>query len=168
MDTVSPITRQTNRFCIKCKHHLTDTESWQTHEESEQHNMSKRPSWDEYFFNIAREVSTRASCPRASVGAVIVSNSHRILSTGYNGAPPGVDDCLLLGCDIVDNHCQRALHAEVNAIAHAANHGVSIKNSILYVYGKSICRECNKVVLAAGIREVKVKPLSTDMPLDSP
>ncbi len=118
--------------------------------------------YDEYFFNIAREVSTRASCPRASVGAVVVSNSYRILSTGYNGAPPGHNDCLSIGCDIVDNHCQRALHAEVNAIAHAAQHGVSIRNSTLYVYGKSVCRECNKVVIAAGITRVLVKTVGND------
>jgi dCMP deaminase len=112
-----------------------------------------RPSWDEYFLSIAREVSSRASCPRASVGAVLVRDS-RILATGYNGAPSGEPHCLEQGCVMEDGHCQRALHAEVNAIAHAAAAGVSIKGSRLYLYdtnGRQPCRECSKVLTAAGV-----------------
>lgn len=112
---------------------------------------NNRPTWEEYFYGIAAAVSLRATCPRASVGAVIVSEEHRILSTGYNGAPPGEDHCLDVGCRIEDGRCQRALHAEVNAVAHAARHGVSIKGATLYVVGKDVCRECAKVLAAAGL-----------------
>src|SRR5919204_5958156 len=97
-----------------------------------------RPSWDEYFMQIARDVSTRATCNRRLVGAVVVLE-RRILSTGYNGAPHGLPHCTEVGCKIVDGHCIRTLHAEQNAIVHGALYGVSLKGSTLYV----TCQPCN-------------------------
>ena len=64
--------------------------------------MDNGPTWEQYFHGIAAAVSLRATCPRARVGAVIVSEEHRILSTGYNGAPPGEDHCLDVGRRIED------------------------------------------------------------------
>lgn len=110
-----------------------------------------RPDWDTYFTGIALVVSSRASCPRASVGAVIVSADNRIVAAGYNGAPAGEEDCLELGCLMEDGHCQRSLHAEVNAIAWAARSGVSVVGCRIYVTGKAVCRECAKVLKAAGV-----------------
>lgn len=75
----------------------------------------ERIDWPEYWFSIARVVATRATCPRKSVGCVIVSNN-RILSTGYNGARPGEPHCTEVGCDIQRGHCKRAKHAEINAL----------------------------------------------------
>lgn len=75
----------------------------------------ERISWNEYWFNIARIVSTRATCPRKQVGCVIISNN-RILATGYNGSRQGEPHCTSVGCDIRSNHCKRAVHAEINAI----------------------------------------------------
>ena len=115
-----------------------------------------RPTWDEYFLAIAEMVSRRSTCPRAHVGAVIVSQDNRILSTGYNGSPPSEPHCGDIGCLMVDGHCQRTLHAEVNAVAFAARFGVSLKDSILYMWssrGDVIpCRECEKVRVATGVR----------------
>ena len=127
--------------------------------------MSQRPSWNQYFMNIAKAVASRASCPRASCGAVIVHPVTRsILSTGYNGSPPGDDHCIDEGCIMEDGHCQRALHAEVNAIAHAARNGVNVDGAIMYVYGqradgevKEVCRECAKVIRAANITVVECR-----------
>lgn len=121
--------------------------------------VDKRPSWDEYFLEIAKLVSTRATCPRASVGAVLVLDK-RIVATGYNGAPPGEPHCTEVGCLMEDGHCQRAIHAEVNAIAQAAQFGVAVRGATLYVYdslgrGRE-CRECRKVVKAAGVMKVVV------------
>ncbi|KKL76020.1 hypothetical protein LCGC14_2049060 [marine sediment metagenome] len=116
-----------------------------------------RPDWDSYFKNIAEVVSTRSTCPRARAGAVVVSEDNRILSTGYNGSPSGEPHCTDegIGCDMVDGHCQRTLHAEVNAIAYAARAGVSLEGSRLYLYinpdSYSVCRECDKVRKAAGV-----------------
>ena len=117
-----------------------------------------RPSWDDYFRVIAIDVSSRATCPRAHVGAVIVSDDNRILATGYNGSPPGEPHCIDDGCVMEDGHCQRALHAEVNAIAHAAKAGIPVGGSRLYLYGsngyREPCRECFKVLKAAAVRFV--------------
>lgn len=107
-----------------------------------------RPTRDENFMHIAEVVSERATCPRASIGAVIVSAENRILSTGYNGAPPGEPHCTDVGCDVVDGHCQRAIHAEVNAVVFARG---SLAGSRIYVYGRGVCRECAKVLKAAGV-----------------
>ena len=117
---------------------------------------SKKPrlSWDEYFREIAKLVSTRSTCPRASVGAILVKDK-RIIATGYNGALPGEPHCTVIGCDMQDNHCQRAIHAEVNAIAQAAKFGVSVIGAVFYIYMSrgdiGPCRECRKVISAAGI-----------------
>jgi dCMP deaminase len=119
---------------------------------------SPRPTWNQYFLNIAREVASRATCPRASVGAVLVKDN-RILSTGYNGAPAGSDDCLTAGCLIVNNHCLRATHAEVNAVGYAARKGVSVEGATLYLYGRdAVCEGvCQHVITAAGINHVIVE-----------
>lgn len=117
--------------------------------------QSERISKDEYFYEMARACSLRATCPRRSVGAVIVSGEGRLLATGYNGSPPGYPHCTDVGCEVVDNHCQRAIHAEVNAVAQAAMYGIPIKGARLYLYtGEDRippCRECMKVLLAAGV-----------------
>src|SRR3989338_3165486 len=94
---------------------------------------SKRPDFDEYFMRIAVEVSSRATCLRRHVGAVLVKDK-RIISTGYNGSTSGAPHCTEIGCLIVKRddedgstkeHCIRTVHAEENAILHAARYGVS-------------------------------------------
>ncbi|MDW8106913.1 MAG: cytidine/deoxycytidylate deaminase family protein [Armatimonadota bacterium] len=111
-----------------------------------------RPSWDEYFMEIARLVATRATCPRRSVGAVIVLDK-RILATGYNGAPTGLAHCTEVGCYIVAGHCVRALHAEQNAILQAALNGVSTRGATIYVTHQP-CSHCAKMIINAGIQRV--------------
>ena len=114
-----------------------------------------RPTWDEYFELIACVVSLRATCPRAKVGAVIVSADNRILATGYNGAPAGEPQCDEIGCDVVDGHCQRSLHAECNAVGYAAQYGVPLSGGTLYLFSSrgddAPCRECAKILAAADI-----------------
>jgi dCMP deaminase len=116
-----------------------------------------RPSWDEYFMDIAELVSRRSTCLRRSVGAVIVKN-RRILSTGYNGAPTGLRHCCEVGCirerlniPSGERHelC-RGLHAEQNAIIQAALHGVSVKGATLYCTNHP-CIICSKMIINAGI-----------------
>lgn len=121
-----------------------------------------RPGWDEYFMRIAREVAQRATCPRAKCGTVLVDPvDHHILATGYNGSPPNKPHCIDKGCIMIDGHCQRALHSEVNAIARAARRGISIGGAHAYVYGsradgevKNVCRECAKVLRAANVQVI--------------
>lgn len=117
-----------------------------------------RPSWDEYFMNMTDLVKQRATCLRRKVGAVIVKNK-QILSTGYNGAPMGLEHCetcLRKEMDIPSGEKQeicRATHAEQNAIAQSALHGVSINGATIYCTNFP-CVTCMKLLLNAGIKEV--------------
>lgn len=115
-----------------------------------------RPDWDLYFIRIAKEVASRATCPRASVGAVIVKDN-RILSTGYNGAPAGEEHCIDVGCQMENDHCIRTIHAETNAIAFAAKYGIALDGATLYVtdaLGRKptpVCHKCSQLAKVAGI-----------------
>jgi len=102
--------------------------------------------------DIARTVATRATCPRATVGAVLV-REHRILTTGYNGAPRGVAHCTEVGCTVINDHCQRATHAEANAIVQGALHGVGLQNATAYCTHQP-CVNCSKLLISAGIVKI--------------
>lgn len=116
-----------------------------------------RPSWDEYFIQLAHQVATRSTCLRRHVGAVIVRDKH-ILATGYNGAPSGLEHCDVVGClreqmGIPSGRRQeicRGLHAEQNAIIQAALHGVSTNGAAIYVTHQP-CITCAKMIINAGI-----------------
>ena len=112
----------------------------------------KRPTWNEYFMNIAHEVAKRSTCERAQVGAVIVRDK-RILTTGYNGSPRGLPHCSEVGCLMDNGHCVRTLHAEQNAIIQAALHGVITEGAIIYVTHQP-CFICAKTIINAGISEI--------------
>jgi dCMP deaminase len=119
-----------------------------------------RPSWDEYFIEIAHLVKRRATCLRRQVGAVIVKDRN-ILATGYNGAPSGVAHCAERGClreklgiPSGERHeiC-RGLHAEQNAIIQAAKHGTSIEGATLYCTNQP-CSICAKMIINAGVKQI--------------
>ncbi len=115
---------------------------------------NKRPSWDEYFLKLAMLASERATCPRMHCGCILVKDRF-VLATGYNGSLPGQPHCEDAGCLIVDNHCVRTNHAEINALVQAAGHGVNIKGSTAYITNMS-CTTCAKALIAAGIKRVVV------------
>jgi len=115
---------------------------------------SNRPTWDEYFLKVAMLVSERATCPRMHVGCVLVKEK-QILATGYNGPIPGDGHCEDDGCLIVDNHCVRTNHAEINAITQCARHGVATAGAKAYVTNMP-CTTCSKALIAAGIKEIIV------------
>ena len=108
-----------------------------------------RASWDEYFMSIAQVVSTRSTCPRKYVGAVIVRN-RTILSTGYNGSIRGMPHCSDVGHMMEDGHCVATIHAEANAVIQAARNGVNIDGGTTYVTA-SPCWNCFKQLANAGI-----------------
>ena len=119
-----------------------------------------RPSWDEYFMQIAKLVASRSTCMRRQVGAVLVKDRN-ILATGYNGVPSGIRHCAEVGClreqlqvPSGERHelC-RGLHAEQNAIIQAAKHGVNIDDATLYCTD-SPCIICSKMLINAGVRKV--------------
>ena len=111
--------------------------------------MSKRADWHTYFMNIARQASTRSTCDRKHVGAVIVRDK-TILSTGYNGSIRGMPHCDDVGHDMVSGHCVRTIHAEMNALAQAAKRGVAVGDSSIYTTA-SPCWDCFRVLVNAGI-----------------
>ena len=121
-----------------------------------------RPSWNEYFLSIAKLVSTRSTCMRRQVGAVLVRDK-KILATGYNGAPSNIEHCHISGClrdqlgiPSGERHelC-RGLHAEQNAFLQAALYGTIVKGAILYSTVQP-CIICAKMIINAGIREVVI------------
>lgn len=111
-----------------------------------------RLDWDQYFMQIANVVSSRATCDRKNVGAVIVKD-RAILSTGYNGSVAGCPHCDDVGHDYVDGHCVRTVHAECNAIAQAAKHGVSVEGADVYV-NTFPCWNCFKILANSGIKNI--------------
>jgi dCMP deaminase len=122
-----------------------------------------RPSWDSYFMEIAGVIAERSTCLRRKVGAVLVKDK-RLLTTGYNGAPAGLEHCRETGClrqihniPSGERHefC-RGLHAEQNAIIQGAIHGVSIKGADLYCTHHP-CSMCAKMLVNAGIKRVVLK-----------
>ena len=113
----------------------------------------QRPSKNEYFMQLARTVATRSTCPKAQVGAVIVRDGS-IISTGYNGAPVGEAHCDEAGHnESPDGHCQRAVHAELNAILQAAKFGNATNGSSLFITHFP-CNHCLKALRNAGILEI--------------
>ncbi|MBU0661214.1 cytidine/deoxycytidylate deaminase family protein [Patescibacteria group bacterium] len=120
-----------------------------------------RPTWDEYFMNIAQIVGTRSTCDRGRLGCVIVKNK-QILVTGYSGAASGLPHCDDVGHQMKkvthedgreSNHCVRTAHAEQNAIVQAAKVGVSIEGATLYL-GMTPCATCARMIINAGIKRV--------------
>ncbi len=121
----------------------------------------ERPSWDQYFMTITREVAERSTCLRAKVGAVIVRD-RSILATGYNGSPAGLPHCTEVGCLIyesrnpdgeLEQNCYRTIHAEINAISQAARNGAAIRDADVYVT-HTPCIHCMKVLINTGVRTV--------------
>lgn len=123
--------------------------------------IEKRPDWDQYFAAITKQVATRSTCLRRKVGAIIVKDK-RILTTGYNGAPMGIKNCLERGTCLREelgipsgqrHEICRALHAEQNAIIQAAYHGVNIKDSVMYCTTQP-CVLCSKMIINSGIKKI--------------
>lgn len=122
--------------------------------------QSPRPGWDEYFMNIAKVAALRSNCIKRKVAAVIVKDK-RIIATGYNGTPRGLENCNQGGCPRCNSfgasgsNLEECLcsHAEENAIVQSAYHGVGIKDATLYTTF-SPCMMCTKMIINSGITEV--------------
>lgn len=132
--------------------------------------MSQRISRIELYMELAHVFAKRSTCARGQVGCVLVRDNH-VIGAGYNGAPPGMPHCLDVGCGGGDlyfepgdhkcenpkynypNGCTRAIHAELNAVAFSARHGVRTDGAVLYCT-HAMCRTCAQAVASAGIIEV--------------
>lgn len=102
------------------------------------------------MYDIARRFAEESTCPRAKTGAVVFSKSYSVLVSGYNGSPRGVDHCVEFGCIIVESHCARSSHSEVNAISLAARIGIPIDGQQMFVTHFP-CPFCARVILQSGI-----------------
>ncbi|MFH1276186.1 MAG: dCMP deaminase family protein [Candidatus Woesearchaeota archaeon] len=134
--------------------------------------QDSRPTWDEYFMNIADQVKMRCTCMSAKKGAVIVKDK-MVISSGYNGTPKGIVHCTLGGCQrCTSRHLGKmksgvysepciCCHSEENAIVQAAYNGVSTKGAIMYTTFTP-CTNCAKMIINAGILEVVAKVLYPD------
>jgi len=120
-----------------------------------------RPSWDEYFMDLANTAAKRATCDRGRSGCVIVRDKH-VLVTGYVGSPKGMKHCDEVGHlfkkvyhedGSVTQHCVRTVHAEQNAIAQAARRGIALDDSTLYCR-MTPCRTCAMLIINCGIVRV--------------
>ncbi len=124
----------------------------------------KRPTWDEYFMEMAELTAKRSTCMRRSVGAVIVKDN-RAIATGYNGAPKGIAHCEERGGCIRQqlnvpsgqrHELCMALHAEQNAIIQAAAMGNSIEGGTIYITHQP-CAICAKMIINSGIKRIVIK-----------
>jgi dCMP deaminase len=132
----------------------------------------QRPSWDEYFMNLAAVVATRSNCIRMPVGVVVVKDK-RIIATGYNGTPAGIKNCSDGGCqrcmdrekNIIKENERKDLciciHAEENALLQSAYHGASTKGATLYST-IAPCPQCAKAIINSGITHVVYATEHTD------
>jgi len=109
--------------------------------------------WDLRFLRLAKEISTWSKDPSSKIGVVIVNDDRRVLATGYNGFPRGVEDT---SERLIDREQKYPLiiHAELNALLNALYSGVSVKDATLYVYGLPVCSDCAKSVIQSGIKRV--------------
>lgn len=123
-----------------------------------QHN---RPSWDEYFMELAGAAAKRATCDRGRSGCVIVRD-RQVLVTGYVGSPKGLPHCDDVGHlmkkivhddGTVTQHCVRTVHAEQNAICQAARRGIALDGGTLYCR-MTPCRTCAMLIINCGIERV--------------
>ena len=112
----------------------------------------ERIPWDQYFMGQSLLLSLRSTCTRLAVGATIVRDK-RIIAGGYNGSVSGDVHCIDEGCYLVDDHCVRTIHAEMNAILQCAKFGVGTDEAEIYVTHFP-CLQCTKMILQAGIKKI--------------
>ena len=120
-----------------------------------------RPSWDDYFMDVAHAISKRSTCDRGRSGCVIAKDQ-QVLATGYVGSPVGFPHCDDVGHKIkklthedgtVSQHCVRTVHAEQNAISQAAKRGVALDGATLYCR-MTPCRVCTMLLINCGIKRI--------------
>jgi len=111
-----------------------------------------RLSWDQFFMAQSHLIANRSTCSRLAVGAIIVRD-RRMISAGYNGSISGGIHCSDEGCYVIDGHCVRTIHAEMNAILQCAKFGVPTQGSEIYVTHFP-CLQCCKAIIQSGITTV--------------
>jgi dCMP deaminase len=109
--------------------------------------------WDKRFMRVAREISSWSKDPSKQIGAVAVNSDRRILATGYNGFPQGIEDAPYRYEDRSIKY-DLVVHAEMNCIYNATYNGISLKDATLYVWGLPVCHDCAKGIIQVGINRI--------------
>lgn len=112
----------------------------------------ERITWDQFFMAQCHLLALRSTCTRLAVGAIIVRDN-RMIAGGYNGSISGGDHCIDHGCYVVDNHCVRTIHAEMNALLQCAKYGTTTADSTIYVTHFP-CLQCAKAIIQAGVKRI--------------
>lgn len=112
----------------------------------------ERITWDQFFMAQSHLLALRSTCTRLAVGATIVREK-RIIAGGYNGSISGDEHCIDVGCYVIDNHCVRTVHAEVNALLQCSKYGTPTNGADIYVTHFP-CLQCAKAIIQAGIKNV--------------
>ena len=122
------------------------------HKTEQNETKDKRIPWNQYFMAQSVLLALRSTCTRLEVGATLVKN-RRVIAGGYNGSVSGDHHCIDEGCYVVDGHCIRTIHAEMNALLQCAKLGVSTEGAEIYVTHFP-CLHCTKAILQAGIKKI--------------
>ena len=128
-------------------------------------DIVNRPSRDDFWFGLAAQYATRATCPRASIGAVLVKFD-RIIGAGFNGAAPGLPHCLERNQTreqhLAIDHCAWAVHAERNALYNAL---IPADGATLYVVGiRRVCEHCRDYLESRGVTDIRYREPSAALP----
>ena len=119
--------------------------------------ISELSKWDIRWMNRAKDYASWSKDPSSKIGAVAVDPNRKIeLVGGYNGFPRNIDDSTTRYLDRPTKY-KLIVHAEMNVIANAAYHGISLDGSHLYVYGLPVCSDCAKVLINTGIEKVYMR-----------
>lgn len=127
----------------------------------------KRIPWQQYFMMQALVIAQRSTCDRALVGSVLVKDA-RMIASGYNGSVHGQPHCDEVGHQIVDGHCVRTIHSEMNALLQCASNGIFTQDTEIYVTHFP-CYNCSKALAQAGVAKVnyfydyRVDPLAKEL-----
>jgi dCMP deaminase len=119
--------------------------------------------WDNRFMELAKTISSWSKDPSSKIGAVAVNDERRILATGYNGFPKGIEDSQ----ERLNDREQKyplIVHAETNALMNALYAGVSLKDATMYVYGLPVCPDCTKLIIQAGVRRIVINEFVMNTP----
>ena len=111
---------------------------------------SERPRWEEFWFTLTLFYSTRGTCDRLRVACLLVDKNNKLVGAGYNGSLPGHPHCDEVGHLMVEGHCLRTLHAEVNAILHSFG---DLEGATAYVLGTP-CIDCVKKLLSKKVKKI--------------
>ena len=116
-------------------------------------STNMRPSFHETYFKIAEDMARQATCIKKYVGCVLVNQHGVLVSTGYNGAPYGVDTCIDVGCLDEGGHCVRAVHAEIRAITNAARSGIILDGGVAFCTLLP-CIQCMQALYLCGVGHI--------------